>query len=207
MTSTRKHESESRTTETNNSPKPAPRKPNWAKISFIANIVLVAGFVFALAGAEIIHQSNTNPDLCGLCHIMRPNIESYLTGPNLDHVHAQANVQCKDCHDYPIPAEIEGAIKYVAGSYYVTEEGVLPKLTFADEMCTQCHISKEHVAASTDFLYRNPHDAPGMGEYTCNNCHISHGEQIDVCGECHDNGGQRMVGEPAVPRGMIGSPY
>jgi hypothetical protein len=37
----------------------------------------------------------------------------------------------------------------------------------------------------------------------CNTCHISHGQQIDFCSQCHDNGGQRMIGAPIKPRGTI----
>ena len=206
MSEERQDTHESTTTTPPSSEAERPKKINWAKVSFIANIVLIAGILIALGAAEVIHQSNTNPNLCGLCHIMRPHVESYLTSNYLDNIHQQAGVECKDCHDYPIPAEIASAVRYVTGSYVVTEEGVLPKRTLDEEMCTRCHISLEHVAQSTDFLWRNPHNAPTMGEYACLDCHVSHGEQIDVCGECHDNGGQRLIGRPITPRGTIGGP-
>ena len=30
----------------------------------------------------------------------------------------------------------------------------------------------------------------------CLQCHISHGEQVDYCSSCHENGGQRMIEDP-----------
>jgi nitrate/TMAO reductase-like tetraheme cytochrome c subunit len=89
--------------------KPDEKKPfNWFKFSILANIILVVGIGIALASMAIIHQSDVNPNFCSTCHIMKPYVDSYLTSNHLDNVHAQANVQCKQCHsDYDIPAEIE----------------------------------------------------------------------------------------------------
>jgi nitrate reductase cytochrome c-type subunit len=187
----------------NASDQTGPKKANWLKISVIANIVVVVLAIIGLAGVEVMHQSNTNPNFCGTCHIMQPNVQSYLTGKNLDHVHEQAGVQCKDCHDYPLSAEISSGIKFITGNYVVDKNGQLAQRKYADTLCTKCHISEAHVATLTDFLPRNPHDSHN-GELPCNTCHVSHGQQIDFCSECHDNGGQRMIGQPIQPRGTIG---
>lgn len=176
-----------------------PRQWNWFKVSIGANIVIALAVVGLLAGQEVIRQSDTNPRLCNTCHIMRDHVASYLTGTNLDAAHAKAGVQCKECHDYPVPAEIRSGINYLTGNYTVTKEGSLVKKTFGQEMCTQCHIGMEHVANKTDHLARNPH-LNHWPDLVCSDCHVSHGEQIDRCSECHDNGGQRMVGDPIVPR-------
>jgi len=66
-------------------------------------------------------------------------------------------------------------------------------------MCTQCHISGDYLAAQTDFLVRNPHEShwPNL---KCVDCHMSHENQVNYCGRCHDNGGQRLVEMPIVPR-------
>lgn len=178
---------------------PEPQKRSWLKISIFANIVILAFVLAGVAGATVIHESDTNPNLCGLCHIMQPNVQSYLTSNHLDNVHNQAGVECKECHDYPISAELAGAVSFLTGNYTVTREGTLPKRQYADEMCLQCHISSEHLANSTDYLVRNPHFSH-WGDLTCSDCHISHGEQIDLCSECHTNGGQRMVGGEITPR-------
>lgn len=174
-------------------------KKNWLKISVFANIVIVALTAIVASGGYLIHQSNTNPNFCGTCHIMQSRVSSYLTGKNLDHVHQQAGVQCKDCHDYPISAEIKSGVDALTGNYTVDPDGELIRRKFGDELCLKCHISYQHIAQNTDFLAKNPHSSH-FGQLTCNTCHISHGEQVNYCAECHDNGGQRMIGEAVMPR-------
>ena len=177
------------------------KKFNWFKFSIIANIVLVAGVGVALASMAILHQSDVNPNFCSTCHIMEPYVDSYLTSNHLDNVHAQANVQCKQCHsDYDIPAEIESGIKFITGNY----DKDMPQRRFDDHVCTQCHISMEFLAKTTDYLRRNPH-ASHWPDLKCRSCHISHGEQIDYCSECHENGGQRMIEDEYFPR--VDNPY
>lgn len=172
------------------------KKPvSWLKISVIVNIVVVAIIAGGVGGLVLLHQSDTNPMLCRSCHVMESHVDSYLTSSNLDNVHYQAGVQCKQCHDYSIPAEIRSGFLYVTGNY----EEPLPKIKVGNEMCLQCHISYEHIANATDYLVKNPHRSH-LGEMTCTTCHVSHGEQIDYCGQCHDNGGQRLVGEDIIPR-------
>jgi hypothetical protein len=172
------------------------KKPNWVKISIIANIALVAGILVALGSMVILHQSDTNPEFCKTCHVMDRYVESYLTSNTLDHVHAQAGVQCKECHsDYDIPAEIESGIKFITGNY----DKDFPRRKFEDTVCTQCHISLDYVADQTDYLVRNPHRSHNP-DLACRTCHVSHGEQNDYCSTCHENGGQRLVGDEIIPR-------
>jgi hypothetical protein len=179
-----------------------PKKWNWVKTSVIANIAVLVIAVLIAAGGYVIHQSDTNPNFCGLCHIMQRNVTSYQTSSDLDHVHQQAGVQCKGCHDYPLSAEITSGISFVSGNYTVDKNGDLPKRKFDDKMCLKCHISYDHVAQLTDFLPRNPHNNH-QGALPCSTCHVSHGQQVNYCSQCHDNGGQRMVGEPVKSRGVI----
>lgn len=172
------------------------KKPlGWLKISIIANIVLVVAAVGGLVALELLHQSDTNPSFCATCHIMEKNVNSYLTGPNLDHVHDLAGVQCKECHEYPVDAEIASGIKFVTGNYEVGDDGELLKRKYGDEMCLQCHISYDNVAKRTADLDKNPHKSH-LGELPCSTCHISHGEQVDYCAQCHDNGDQEMILAP-----------
>lgn len=178
------------------------KKPrNWLKISVIANIIIIAGIGVALGAMEIIHQSDTNPNFCGTCHIMDRYVESYLGSNDMDHVHELAGVQCKECHSaYGIPEEIESGIKFVTGNY----DKSMPQRKFDDDMCIQCHISMDYMAQQTDFLRRNPHMSH-WPDLKCRHCHISHGEQIDYCSQCHENGGQRMTGGEIIPR--ANNPY
>ena len=184
------------------------RRQKWIILSVVGNILLVTGIVTAAGTAVVVHQSDTNPNFCGTCHIMQGHVESYLNGNNLDNLHMQAGVQCKDCHDYPLDEEIKAGIKFATSDYEVDENGELPKRDFGDQICTQCHISLEHVARHTDNLYYNPHGTR-MGTFPCSTCHQSHGPQIDYCSECHENGGQRMYGDdtPHEQTGKPVSPY
>ena len=171
----------------------------WAIVGIVVAVLVVVG---GAGGGYLLHLSNTSPEFCATCHIMDRNVSSYLTSNDLDNIHYQANVACKDCHDYPVPAEVSSGIKYILGDYTVDENGDLMPVTYGDEICLKCHISKEFVAQSTDFLKRNPHDSHN-GMMSCKTCHVSHGDQIDYCSQCHDNGGQRLIGEPREPRGTI----
>jgi hypothetical protein len=182
--------------------RPVKKRWNGLKISIAVNIALVAIAVLFAAGSYVVHLSNTSPQFCATCHVMQPNVTSYLTSANLDNVHQQAGVQCKDCHDYPLSAEIKSGVDFITGNYSVDKSGALAAVKFSDAMCTQCHISLDHVAQLTDYLAKNPHSSHN-GALACNTCHVSHGQQIDYCANCHDNGGQRMIGQPVEPRGTL----
>jgi hypothetical protein len=170
------------------------KKPNWKKLSIILNIVLFAAIGLTAATVAILHQSDTNPKFCATCHLMDSHVESYLNGNNLDAVHAAAGVECKQCHsDYKLPQEVGSAFKFVIGNY----DPSLPRRKYGDEMCLQCHISMDYQAEKTSFLTRNPHKSH-YSDIRCRACHISHGDQIDYCAQCHDNGGQRMIGTDIV---------
>ena len=180
-------------------PKMKNKKKVWTIIGIVVLFLVIAG---GATGGYLIHLSNTSPQFCATCHIMDFNVNSYLTSNDLDNVHNQAGVQCKECHDYPVKAEITSGIKFLVGNYTVGKDGRLLPVTYSNTMCLKCHISYQHVATSTDFLAKNPHNSHN-GELACKTCHVSHGDQIDYCSQCHDNGGQRMVGEEPKPRGTI----
>ena len=173
------------------------KKPrNWLKISLMFNIGLIVVAGIFLGALEVLHQSDTNPQFCGICHNMDRYVKSYTTSNNMDNVHALAGVQCKQCHSaYGIPEEIASGIKFITGNY----DKEMPQRKFDDDMCNQCHISNDYLANQTDFLKRNPH-LNHWPDLKCRHCHISHGEQIDYCSKCHDNGGQRMTGGEIIPR-------
>jgi nitrate/TMAO reductase-like tetraheme cytochrome c subunit len=180
-----------------------PPKKNSKRVWAIITIVVVFLCITGIAtGVSLIHLSDTSPKFCSTCHIMDFNVNSYLTSNDLDNVHFQAGVQCKECHDYSVKAEITSGIKFILGDYSVDANGKLLPVTYDNNMCLQCHISYKHLADSTDFLVKNPHRNHN-GEQACKTCHVSHGDQIDYCSSCHDNGGQRMIGDEIESRSAI----
>ena len=110
---------------------------NWFKISVYFNIAVVVIAALVAADGYVVHQSDTNPQLCATWHLMESHVDSYLTSNHLDNVHEQANVECKDCHDYPLQAEITSGINYLIGNYTVVsaDNPELEKRVFEDEMC------------------------------------------------------------------------
>jgi len=175
------------------------KKAVWTTIGIVVVALVVVG---AAGGGYMIHLSDTSPEFCATCHIMQPNVTSYLTSNHLDNIHKQANVGCKQCHDYPVSAEVTSGFKFLVGNYTVDAEGKLMPITYTNDMCLKCHISYEHVAKQTDFLPKNPHNSHN-GQMACKTCHVSHGKQINYCSQCHDNGHQRMVEDEIKPRGII----
>jgi nitrate/TMAO reductase-like tetraheme cytochrome c subunit len=165
----------------------------WTGLALIVVLVVNIGVA---AGLAVEHQFSTNPELCASCHIMADHVESYTTGPEMDHVHYEANVGCKDCHsDYTVGDQLTSLWRYVTGDYAI----IWQRLRVDDDMCLQCHISLAYHADRTDHLRRNPH-LSHWPDLTCTSCHMSHQPQVDYCARCHDNGGQRMTGDPVVPR-------
>jgi nitrate/TMAO reductase-like tetraheme cytochrome c subunit len=165
----------------------------WTGLALIT-LLFVNGVV--LGALFLDHQARTAPGFCATCHNMAANVASYLSSNHMDNVHYQANVGCRDCHrDYNVLAELRAVGRYLTGNY----EPVLARRTFSQEMCTRCHISLSYHATRTDYLVRNPH-LSHWPDLSCSDCHLSHESQIDYCTYCHDNGGQRMTGEPSVPR-------
>jgi cytochrome c nitrite reductase small subunit len=161
------------------------KKTNWLKISIIANIVLVVIIAVGVASVAVINQSNTNPQFCATCHLMKQYVDSYTSSTNLDHLHAQATIQCKQCHDYPLSSEISSGIKFVTGNYYVPLG--FDKLA-TKEFCLKCHGSYTKIAELTANYDpdsgRNPHQSHN-GELDCFNCHKSHGQSQLYCSQCH----------------------
>jgi cytochrome c nitrite reductase small subunit len=172
-------------------PKP---KRDWRKACPIIFIVLGVVVVLGTTTGIILHISDTSPQFCATCHIMQSHVDSYLNGTTLDAVHAAAGVKCKECHsEYKLPQEVVSLVNFVTGNY----DPNLPRRKYSDDMCLQCHVSMEFQAEKTSWLPRNPH-ASHYENIPCRACHISHGEQIDYCSQCHDNGGQRMIGTDII---------
>jgi nitrate/TMAO reductase-like tetraheme cytochrome c subunit len=164
-----------------------PKKINGLKISIISNILLVLVIAIGAASWYTIHLSDTNPQFCATCHLMKEYVDSYTSSTHLDHLHAQATIQCKQCHDYPLASEISSGIKYITGNYTVplayTKIG-------NKEFCLKCHGSYDKLAEYTANYDpdsgRNPHQSHN-GELDCYNCHKSHGQSQLYCTQCHSD--------------------
>jgi fumarate reductase flavoprotein subunit len=155
--------------------------------------VVIAMFLGALVALE--RRLSAEPEGCASCHVMRSYVTAFQGGRDLDAAHARAGLKCTDCHQgYTLRQRAASAISYAAG---VTVE--VPKRRYGDEMCNRCHVSLERQAERTDFLFRNPHRSH-WPELQCADCHLGHARQVDFCNQCHDHGGQRMTGDPVVPR-------
>lgn len=161
-------------------------------------ILLLLFNAAVLAAFTIERRSRSDAEFCAGCHNMTAHVDSYLNSSHMDNAHRRAKVGCKDCHaDYTMIDEARSVVAYMLGDY----EEVFRRRRFDQEMCTGCHIGMEYQAARTDFLARNPH----RGHYPdlrCGACHLAHSKQVDLCGACHDNGGQRMTGGPVVARAV-----
>ena len=132
----------------------------------------------AYAGWQLTY---TQPKLiCNMCHNIQPYVESYSTSHYLDHVHAEANVSCKDCHHVtPLLAATE-AFTYITGN----AQDPMRETTLPKEACLQCHRSYESLAERTSGLEPNPHDSH-LGELDCSICHKAHRASEVYCTQCH----------------------
>ena len=150
----------------------------------------IAGVLFSVE-----RGLSSEPDGCASCHVMRRYVDAFSLGRDLDAAHARAGVSCTDCHQgYSLGVRAKTALLYGVGAV-----GAPRRRTYGDAMCNRCHVSMEQQAARTDFLFRNPHRSH-WPELACADCHLGHARQIDFCNGCHENGGQRLTGEPASPR-------
>jgi nitrate/TMAO reductase-like tetraheme cytochrome c subunit len=179
------------------SKKPADGERTRRRVTAVRLLVsLVILNVVVLAAFAVERHSRNDAEFCANCHNMTAHVDSYLESNHMDAAHRRANVGCKDCHaDYTLADEMRSVVNFVAGNY----DEVFARHKFSDEMCNGCHVGLEYQAARTDHLRRNPH----RGHYPdlrCGACHLAHARQIDLCGRCHDNGGQRMTGDPVEER-------
>ena len=164
--------------------------------AWLASVALISLNLAAVATLSADNYIRAHPDLCGVCHIMRDHVESYLTGDRMDNVHMRAGVGCLDCHtDYTLAREIASVWRYATGDH----APMLGGRTFDQAMCTRCHISLAYHADRTDYQVRNPH-LSHWPDLACGDCHLSHADQIDFCSNCHDNGSQRLTGGLIAPR-------
>jgi len=149
-------------------------------------IVMGALVLLGTVAAGAMLKASENPSFCGLCHIIKPYYESWNTGMLLDNTHAQAQIECLDCHHRTIPEKAMEGMNFIIGNYTLPLEG--PPGDRA--MCLACHAedgegsSWDEIKAATNFEQSNPHDSHN-GEQNCNECHSIHDTSEVYCAQCH----------------------
>lgn len=147
------------------------------KVLFITALVLL--FIGGAAGAALLKASD-NPSFCNTCHIMKPYYQSWQESNLLANKHAEAEVECHDCHAASISTQLKEGFTYLTGTYQVP----LEKRVFEKEFCLECHDDFEAIKNATSFKEGNPHDSHN-GEQECNLCHNMHQPSQVMCSQCH----------------------
>lgn len=171
---------------------PSPKRKKAIVVSVVAAIVVVAGI-----GGWVWHET---PSFCGtVCHsTMDEHLQNFYGtdasgGAGLASVHAEAGETCLTCHEADLESQLTELKMQVTGTYGDLELG--GRYYVDDEKCLSCHgESYDALAEKTaDLGAYNPHESV-HGQMSCNECHKGHVAQVDTCGECHENGGQTMLG-------------
>jgi len=145
--------------------------------------VLAALVVVAAAAGAVLFQASKKPSFCATCHIIEPYYNSWKEGDLLAARHAEAGVDCLECHHKSIVAKIGEGINYLTGNY----ENPLKERDFSKEECLRCHEhgSYEQLVELTADLDPNPHDPPHYQEMECSFCHKMHRKSEIYCAQCH----------------------
>lgn len=142
-------------------------------VPFIVLVIAVLGY----GGWQLTY----NPKTCNLCHNIQPYVESYYQSENLDNVHADANVGCKECHKASVFSVVDEGWKYITGNY----NSPMREIEYSKDQCLDCHRSYESLKDQTKDLQPNPHDSPHSANAECSTCHKSHRESTILCSQCH----------------------
>jgi nitrate/TMAO reductase-like tetraheme cytochrome c subunit len=158
---------------------------------------LLTAIVVLLAGATLFFAALTDPRTCGLCHVIKAEVDSYKTS-----VHAQNGVVCQDCHTKPGVfnyfvhnlQSLTHVYEYVSGKYQK------PLVTFVGTAdCVRCHpkdeIEKDVIIGNIRVNHKGIRDS-GMQCVTCHS-DVVHGNAapvgarplesvMSICGQCHN---------------------
>jgi cytochrome c nitrite reductase small subunit len=143
-------------------------------------IIVALAVVVGAGGSLVMVKASDNPAFCSTCHLMKPYYESWHDGNLLAKKHADADVECHDCHESSLSIQIQEGIKFVTGDYKTP----LDKREFPEEFCLRCHDDFESVKAKTNLGDSNPHESH-IGEQECYMCHSMHQQSEVVCAQCH----------------------
>lgn len=165
-------------------------KPNNFRERFLNKktllITVIAILIVGAGGGVALLKASDNPSFCNTCHIMKPYYQSWHDSDLLANQHAEADVDCHQCHQTSISGKVSEGVKYITGNY----KNPLEKREFSRDFCLDCHSSEgegtswDEIKAATDFEESNPHDSHN-GEQECNLCHNMHQPSKVMCAECH----------------------
>ena len=154
---------------------------NQQGISLVV-VAVVAVLVLAGVGGGFWYY-HEQPEFCGdMCHLMVPYYESW-SEPGLQaNYHAEADVECLDCHEATIEQQVKELVANVTGNY----EDPLAERKLPKEECLACHDhdSYPELAEATSDWDHNPHDSH-YGEMECSICHNMHRPSELYCTQCH----------------------
>ncbi len=181
----------------------AERKPPKSRVLLDVRIpgrwiVGVLAAIGVLLIAAVIGFSAVNRiDTCETCHIIKPEVDTYLRS-----AHYRAGVGCQDCHTKPgvfnyFIRNIQGVTNLIL---YVSDTYERPITTYVGaDTCAECHpnsqIEKDLVVGNIRINHKGLREAG----YQCLTCHanISHPgtrlavarsshNPMSVCARCHD---------------------
>ena len=158
---------------------------------------LVAALVLVLVVATVGFAVVNRPDSCGLCHVIKAEVDSYKVSS-----HSANGVSCQDCHTKPGVfnyfirnlQSMTHNVEYVSGNYEKPVTSVV-----GVENCVQCHpkeqIEKDLVVGDIRVNHKGLREAG----YQCTTCHagIAHGDvtpygsraqasKMAECAKCHN---------------------
>ncbi|MDO5043611.1 MAG: cytochrome c3 family protein [Slackia sp.] len=167
------------------------KKSNRLK-SLLVVVAGIAALSLALAGCASGASTGSSAASSDLEKQFPAHTASVEAGEGEAGFHAQLGQDCESCHVGDLNAEVATLAGADSG-----EEPALSSAYYMDsQVCLDCHGGTwEELAKLTEDLGDyNPHNSLHGTIENCNECHKGHAAQVDLCSECHDNGGQTMKG-------------
>ena len=161
--------------------------------AFFAVVVSVATLTLVVVGCSPSTSDSSSSGSSSDLEAAFPNhTASVEAGEGMAGYHAQLGQDCASCHTGDLLAEVSALADYDED----TEVELSSTYYMDSQVCLDCHGgSWEELATLTkDLGDYNPHDSIHGTIENCNECHKGHSSQVDLCSECHDNGGQTMKG-------------
>lgn len=167
-------------------------RKRWPVVVGIVAVVLVVAGV----GFNAWHEQ---PTFCNaICHSpMDSHVEQYYSEDETVLVtpHAQASIDCLDCHVPTMSEQVSEAAAWIQGDFSDPIESKSSEIATRD-FCLRCHddgnestgMDWDDIVASTanygGDIGVNPH-ASHIGNMDCGSCHKVHDQSEMYCNQCH----------------------